>query len=83
MRNVFNHLLATLCMTDILVILTNLVFSINTLHPNHALFSRLLPWSDGVCHIAVTASVFLTMALTVECYYAVCFPLTYQTRVPC
>ena len=81
MRNVFNLLLATLCMADMLVILTNLVFSVNTLHPKQPLLSSLVPWSDGLCHIAVTASVFLTVAITVERYYAVCSPYAYQTRL--
>ena len=81
MRNVFNHLLATLCMADMMVILTNLVFSINTLCPNNPFLSTLVPVSDGLCHIAVTASVFLTIAITVERFYAVCSPFTYQTRV--
>ena len=81
MRNVFNHLLATLCMADMMVILTNLVFSVNTLYPNNPLLSTLVPVSDGLCHISVTASVFLTIAITVERYYAVCSPFTYQTRL--
>ena len=81
MRNVFNHLLATLCIADMLVIMTNMMFTVNTLHPNHPNISLLVPWSDGLGHIAVTMSVFLTIALTAERYYAVCSPYSYQTRV--
>ena len=81
MRNVFNHLLATLCIADMLLIMTNMMFTVNTLHPNHPNISLLVPWSDGLGHIAVTMSVFLTIALTAERYYAVCSPYSYQTRV--
>ena len=81
MRNVFNHLLATLCMADMMVILTNLVFSVNTLYPNNPFLSTLVPVSDGLCHIAVTVRVFFTITITAERYYAVCSPFTYQTRV--
>ena len=59
--------------------LTNLVFSINTLYPSNPLLSSLVPVSDGLCHIAATASV-LTIAITVESFYAVCSSFTYQTR---
>ena len=31
MRNVFNHLLAVLCLVDLIVIVTNIVFSLKTL----------------------------------------------------
>ena len=62
-RNVFNPLLATLCIVYLLVIMTNLVFSVNTLHPNHPSISLLVPWSDGLCHITVSMSVFLTIAI--------------------
>merc|ERR1719318_2200585 len=68
-------------MADMLVILTNLFFSFNTLFPSNQLLSSLVPVSDSLCHIAVTASVFLTIAITVERFYAVCSPFTYQTRV--
>ena len=81
MRSIFNHLLTSLCMVDLLVIMTNLVFSLNTLCPNHSFLSILMPWSDGLCHIAVTSSVFLTIAITAERYYAVWSPYSYQTRV--
>ena len=79
MRNVFNHLLVFLCVADMIVILTNLFLSIRVFIPT--LLPELGPWSDGICHIAVTGSVFLTIAITVERYYAICSPHTYQTRV--
>jgi hypothetical protein len=51
-------LVATLSIADMLVILTNLVSSINTLYPSNPLPSCLVSVSDGFCHIAVTANLF-------------------------
>ena len=81
MRNIFNHLLAFLCLVDLVVIMTNLVFSLSTLQPEHTVLTSLLPWSDGLCHIAVTCSVFLTLAITGERYQAVYSPYSYQARL--
>ena len=81
MRNVFNHMLVALCIVDLLVILSNMELAVKTMNPNIPLFSHMAPYTDCLCHISITASVFLTMALTVERYYAVCSPHTYQARV--
>ena len=81
MRNVFNHLLVAMCVVDLLVILTNLVTAGRTFLPNNLLLIEIAPWSDGFCHISVSASVFLTIAITMERYFAVCFPYTYQSRL--
>ena len=80
MRNIFNHLLAFLCMVDLMVIMTNLVFSLSTLLPDNTLLTSLLPWSEGLCHISVTCSVFLILAITGERYQAVYSPYSYQAR---
>ena len=58
-----------------------MVLAVKTMSPHTPLFSLLAPYSDGLCHISITASVFLTVAITVERYYAVCSPHTYQLRV--
>ena len=34
-----------------------------------------------VCHVSYSASVFLTVAITIERFFAVCRPLQYQARV--
>ena len=81
MRNVFNHLLVVLCVVDLMVILTNIVTAGKAFLPQNLLLLQIAPWSDGFCHISVSASVFLTVAITMERYYAVCFPHTYQTRL--
>ena len=81
MQNVFNKLLVVLCMVDLLVILSNLVLAGKTLFPLCSALQILTPWSDGLCHIAVSASVFMTIAITVERFYAVSSPFTYQIRL--
>ena len=34
-----------------------------------------------LCHVSYSASVFLTVAITIERFFAVCRPLQYQARV--
>ena len=81
MHNVFNHLLVSLCLADLLVILTNLALALRTLNPGSSLLYQLAPWTDGLCHIGVSCSVFLTVSITLERYYAVCSPIAYQARM--
>ena len=40
-----------------------------------------LPASDAVCHVAISASVLLTLAITVERHHAITSPYTYQIRL--
>ena len=49
--------------------------------PSPSILLKIGPWSDILCHVAVTASVFLTVSITTERFYAVCRPLQYQARV--
>ena len=81
MNNMFNKLLVILCMVDLLVILPNLILACTTLFPQSSIFHSLTPWSDGLCHVAISASVFMTIAITLERYYAVSSPYTYQIRL--
>ena len=82
MSNVFNHLLVVLCMADLLVIFSNLVLAVKSLKVGRSPFlNHLLIVSDGVSHIAVSLSVFMTIAISVERYFAVCSAFTYQARV--
>ena len=80
MFSVFNHLLVSLCLADMVVLLTNLSLALKTVSPSSSTLSQVASWSDGLCHIAVSGSVFFTIAITVERYYAVHSPLNYQTR---
>ena len=81
MSNLFNKLLVILCVVDMLVIIPNLIFSCEIFFPHSEVLDTLIPWSDGLCHIAITASIFLTIAITLERYYAVSSPYTYQIRL--
>ena len=81
MGNLFNKLLVILCMVDLLVILPNLILACITLLPHSSVLHILIPWSHGLCHVAISASVFMTIAITVERYYAVSSPYTYQIRL--
>ena len=81
MRNVFNKLLVVLCMVDLLVILSNLILAYKTMFPLSSVLKILTPWSDGLCHVSVSASVLMTIPITVERFYAVSSPLTYQIRL--
>jgi len=65
MRNVFNILMCILCCADLLVILSNLIYTINIMSSNKTI-SNLIPVSESTCHVALAASVFLTMVITIE-----------------
>ena len=79
MWNIFNHILAVLCLVDFVVIISNIPLSLRTISPSSIPHSAAI-WSDVVCHIAVSSSVFLTIAITLERYLAVSSPLEYQAR---
>ena len=74
-------MLVVLCMVDTLVILSNLVVATKTLFSHCPTLQVMSHWSDGLCHVAVSASVFLTIAITIERCYVVTSPFTYQIRV--
>ena len=80
MSSVFNHLLLSLCLSDLVFLLANLVTSPVVMHynfyPSHLYFAR-----ECVCHVALAASIFLTTSLTIERHQAVCFPHSYQYRL--
>ena len=81
MKNVFNHMMMALCIVDLFVIITNISVAAMALNPKSQVFLKIQPWSDAICHVAFSASVFLTISLTIERYSAIGNPLTYQTRV--
>ena len=80
MFNVFNHLLVCLCLADMIVILTNISFVLRSVFPHIVFFSTIAPISDSFCHIAVATSVFFTISITIERYYACKSPFNYHSR---
>ena len=79
MRNVFNNLMIFLCVADLMVIISSLSYSFQHLHPLlEDVTEPLLQLSDCLSHVSVTISVFMTISITLERYFAVCSPLTYQ-----
>ena len=79
MRNVFNNLMIFLCVADLMVIISSLSYSFQHLHPLlQSVTEPLLQLSDCLSHVSVTISVFMTISITLERYFAVCSPLTYQ-----
>ena len=81
MANVFNYLLVSLCVVDLIVISTNFVHAAKTLVPCSFIPTQIVVVNEAVSHIAVTTGIFLTMAITVERYFGVCSAFTYQARV--
>ena len=77
----FNDLPVLLCMVDLLVIFSNLILSAKTLIPHNSMVPVILPWIEGLCHIALSASVFLTITITTERYCAVSSPYTYKIKL--
>ena len=78
--NVFNKLLVTLCCADLLVLLTNSVTVLKIFFPHSPDLVSVAPWTDSVCHMAVSASVFLMVSISLERHYAVCYPQEFQSR---
>ena len=81
MRNMFNTLLVLLCMADLLVIFTILILCSRSLFAHNPLPDILYTLSEGLCHVAISASIFMTITITVERYYAVSHPFSYQVRL--
>ena len=78
--NVFNKLLVALCCADLLVLLTNSLTVLKLFVPDSQSLVVVAPWTDSVCHMAVSASVFLMVSISLERHYAVCYPQEFQAR---
>ena len=64
MKNIFNHLLAVLCLADLVFIMSNLVLVPSSLgrEMNEIFFKT----AQCVCQVSLTFSIFMTLALTVD-----------------
>ena len=77
---VFTKLLVALCCADLMVISTGLVTTAKIFYPQSGRLQWLAPWSDSLCHVSLSASVFLVVSITVERYQAVVHPHQYHAR---
>ena len=81
MATVFNHLLLSLCLSDITFLLTSLVMSPIAMGYHQLYPAEVYHVSECVCHVALAASIFLTTSLSLERHQAVCVPHSYQARM--
>ena len=81
MTSVFNHLLLSLCLSDLIFLLASLVMSPIAMGYLDLYPAELYHLCECVCHVALAASIFLTTSLSLERYQAVCSPHSYQARV--
>ena len=81
MGSVFNHLLLSLCLSDLIFLLTSLVMSPLAMQYYDLYPTNFYQASECVCHVALAASIFLTTSLSVERHQAVCVPHSYQSRL--
>ena len=51
---VFTKLLVALCCADIMVIASGLVTTAKIFYPHNVTLHSMAPWSDGLCHVALT-----------------------------
>ena len=66
MRNIFNYLLAVLCLADLTFILSNLILAPASLGSkmNEIVFKT----AQCFCQVSLTFSIFMTLALTIDRY---------------
>ena len=81
MASVFNHLLLSLCLSDLTFLLSSLVMSPIAMGYHELYPAELYHGSECVCQVALAASIFLTTSLSIERHQAVCVPHSYQARV--
>ena len=66
MHNIFNHLLAGLCLGDLLFLLCNLLVVPIALGRDGYPFNLIHPIAECGCHISLSVCIFLTVSITVE-----------------
>ena len=66
MSSVFHHLLAFLCLADLVFVFFNLLISPLPLQIYNIYAYKFHPIAECVCHVALAASIFLTTSLTIE-----------------
>ncbi|XP_023333939.1 FMRFamide receptor, partial [Eurytemora carolleeae] len=81
MRNVFTLLLSSLCVADLIFLVSNLVLAPSSLGYKPALLTSLAAFSEAGSHLGLALSIFLTVAVTLERYQSISDPLNYEARV--
>ena len=81
MASVFYHLLLSLCLADLVFLLSSLVMSPIAMEYVNLYPAELYHASECVCHVALAASIFLTASLSIERHQAVCVPHSYHSRM--
>ena len=66
MHNIFNHLLAGLCIADLIFLLCNLLVVPIALGRDDHVFTVIHPIAECGCHISLAVSIFLTVSITIE-----------------
>ena len=81
MKSVFNHLLLSLCLSDLMFLLSSLAMSPIAMQYYNLYPTHLYHASECVCHVSLAASIFLTTSISIERHQAVCVPHSYQHRL--
>ena len=66
MHNIFNHLLAGLCIADLIFLLSNLLVIPIALGRNEHILTVIYPIAECLCHISLAVSIFLTVSISLE-----------------
>ena len=66
MHNIFNHLLAGLCLGDLIFLLCNLLVVPIAFGRDDYIFNLINPIAECGCHLSLAVSIFLTVSITVE-----------------
>ena len=73
MRSVFHHLLAGLCIGDLLFLLCNLLVVPIAFGVENAILDLLYLVAECCCHISLSVSIFLTVSISVERFQVIVF----------
>ena len=75
MRSIFNHLLAGLCVGDLLFLLCNLLVVPIAFERTNSVLNLLYLVAECGCHISLSVSIFLTISITIERFQVLLFSI--------
>ena len=73
MHNIFNHLLAGLCIADLVFLLSNLLVLPIALGRQDKIFEFIHPIAESLCHLSLGVSIFLTVGISLERFQVISF----------